>query len=366
MSKRLLTMLVAVGLTAVAPAAHAQDIDLSAGNSEVIWRGTSTNSRAGTFLDQGAVSGTDNSRDLIIGAPGAGAVTGRVYIVFSGNTRTGSQNLSAADVVISGATAGDGFGTMAAAGNILNTENTSPRNLLVAAPLADGGRGIVYLFAAGFTAGQSLTAANAAYTIVGAPGDQLGTTLATGDLNNDGRREIIIGAPGTDRIYIINGAAGLSGTRQLESQPANLTLPAPGFGDSVASGDVNGDGIYDLIAGAPAQNAVFVYRGRAGLGISAGPDVAFTGFPGETMGSQVRLGDLDNDGIRDIQIGSPLSDGPGSTRPDCGAIYVMWGSTTLASRAFTTSPADVTFYGETSGHQLGYVLQLRRHQSRYA
>src|SRR5215203_2267563 len=112
MSKRLLTTLVAVGLTAVAPAAHAQDIDLSAGNSAVIWRGTSTNSRAGTFLDQGAVSGTDNSRDLIIGAPGAGAVTGRVYIVFSGNTRTGSQNLSAADVVISGATPGDGFGTM--------------------------------------------------------------------------------------------------------------------------------------------------------------------------------------------------------------------------------------------------------------
>ena len=98
---------------------------------------------------------------------------------------------------------------------------------------------------------------------------------------------------------------------------------------------------------------MFVYRGRAGLGIAAGPDVYFSGIPGEAMGTQVRLGDLDNDSIRDIQIGSPLSDGPGGTRPDCGAIYVMWGSTTLASRAFTSSPADVTFYGETSGHQLG-------------
>jgi len=352
MSKRLLTMLVAVGLTAAGSAAYAQDIDLSAGNSAVIWRGTSTNSRAGTFLDQGAVSGTDNSRDLIIGAPGTGAVTGRLYIVFSGNTRTGSQNLSAADVVIAGASPGDGFGTMAAAGNIVNLENTSPRNLLVGAPLAQSNRGVVYLFAGGFTAGQSLTAANAAYTIVGASGDQLGTSLATGDLNNDGRREIIIGAPGNNRVYIINGAAGLSGTRQLESQPADMTLSAAGFGASVASGDVTGDSIYDLIVGAPAQNAAFVYRGRSG-GISAGPDAFFSGYPGEAMGTQIRLGDLDNDSIRDIQIGSPMSDGPANTRPDCGAIYVMWGSGTLTSRAFVTSPADVTFYGESAGHQLG-------------
>ena len=299
------------------------------------------------------MSGSDGSRDLIIGAPGSGAVTGRVYLVFSGNTRTGSQNLSAADVIITGANAGDGFGAMAAAGNIINTENTNPRNLVVAAPQAQGGRGAVYVFAAGFSAGQSVAAGSAAYTIVGAPGDLLGTTLATGDLNNDGRREIIIGAPGTDRIYIINGAAGLSGTRQLDSQPADVTLSAPGFGDAVASGDVNGDNIYDLIVGASDQNAVFIYRGRAGLGIAGSFDILFTGMPSETMGGHVRLGDLDNDGIRDIQIGSPLSDGPGGTRPDAGAIYVMWGSTTLASRAFATSGADVTFYGETTGHQLG-------------
>ena len=40
---------------------------------------------------------------------------------------------------------------MVAAGNIRNAENTSPRNLLVSAPLAMGGRGNVYLFAGGFT-----------------------------------------------------------------------------------------------------------------------------------------------------------------------------------------------------------------------
>jgi len=351
MSKRLLTTLAAVGVTAIGSAAHAQDIDLNPGNSAVIWRGTSTNSRAGTFLDQGAVGLNDSSRDLIIGAPGVGGVTGRVYIIFNANNKTGSQNLSVADATISGATAGDGFGSMAAAGNILNLENANPRNLLVAAPQAQGGRGVVYLFAAGFAAG-SYTTANAAYTIVGAPGDQLGTALATGDLNNDGRREIIIGAPGNNRVYIINGSAGLSGTRQLESQPADMTLTAAGFGASFASGDVTGEGIYDLIVGSPVQNAVFVYKGKAG-GISAGPDIYFSGLPGENIGSHIRLGDLDNDGIRDIQIGSPTSDGPSGTRPDSGSIYVMWGASALASRAFASSLADVTIFGEAAGQQLG-------------
>ena len=44
--------------------------------------------------------------------------------------------------------------------------------------------------------------------IQGLPGDQLGSALATGDLNNDGYREIILGAlgaPGTHRIYVIFG-----------------------------------------------------------------------------------------------------------------------------------------------------------------
>ena len=56
-----------------------------------------------------------------------------------------------------------------------------------------------------------MTEANAAYTILGAPGDHLGAALATGDLDKDGRRELIIGAPGNGRVYIIKGSATLSG-----------------------------------------------------------------------------------------------------------------------------------------------------------
>jgi hypothetical protein len=342
----------AVALLAAGSAVNAQNIDLNHANSTVVWRG-SANDMAGVVLDQGEVSGNNSSRDLVIGAPGNGTL-GHIYIVANGNTKTGMVNLSTADAIITGAAAGDRFGAMVATGNILNTEGSSPRNLLVAAPQANGGAGAVYLFPAGasLSGGASVAASAAQYVINGAPGDLLGTSLATGDLNNDGRREIIMGAPGNNRIYIIYGAAGLSGTRNLVSQPADAVAAGTGLGSVVAAGDVTGDTIYDLLVGAPAQNAAYLYLGRTGpLPASMVPDAGFGGNPGDQAGTSIRLGDVDSDGIRDVQIGAPLSDGPGNTRPDAGAIYVLWGGATLASRAL--SAADVTVYGESPGNLLG-------------
>ena len=352
MRNRLHTLGLAVALLATGSAVNAQNIDLNQANSTVVWRG-SANDMAGVVLDQGEVSGNNSSRDLVIGAPGNGTV-GHVYIVANGNTRTGMANLSLADAILTGAVAGDRFGAAVATGNILNTDGSFPRNLLVAAPQANGGAGAVYLFPAGtsLSGNATVNASAAQYVINGAPGDLLGTSLATGDLNNDGRREIIMGAPGNGRIYIINGAAGLSGTRNLASQPADAVAAGAGYGSVVTAGDVTGDTIYDMLVGTTAQNAAYLYRGRTGaLPASLNPDAVFTGNPGDQAGASVRLGDVDSDGIRDVQIGAPSSDGPGNGRPDAGAIYILWGSATLVSRAL--SAADVTVYGESPGNLLG-------------
>src|SRR6185369_9269471 len=206
--------------------------------------------------------------------------------------------------------------------------------LIVAAPAAFGGKGAVYVFLGGFTVNSHLTTANATYTIVGRAGDQLGTALATADLDNDGFREIVIGAGGTDRFYVIKGGPSLSGARDLSASPS--PLPAPdteaagvGIGDVLAAGDVTGDGIADLLVGASeadsARGVVYLYKGRASGGVPTVPDAAFgASLAGDRGGASIRLLDIDHDGIRDVIIGAPGQDGPALDRPDAGAVYLIW------------------------------------------
>ena len=332
-----------------ASAAQAQDINLTGGNADLIWRGVESSASAGVWMDQGAVSASDGRRDLIIGAPGGPGLLGRVYVVNGGPSRSGVLSLSDADTVIVGEAAGDLFGAQTAAGNILNVEGSTPRNLLVAAPNAMGGRGVVYLFAGGFSGSASLTTANAVYRIIGAPGERLGTSLATADLNNDGRREIIAGAPGNNRIYIFYGSPSLSGTRSIETQGWDDYIPGFGLGYVMAAGDVTGDGISDLIVGAPNNGTVYLYRGKPGGGALT-LDAYFEGSPADGAGQSIRIGDVDSDNIGDVIIGAPGADGPGG-RVDSGAVYVLFGSPALGTQLL--SDASVTVYGEAAGHRLG-------------
>jgi hypothetical protein len=132
-------------------------------------------------MDQGAVSSSDNRRDLIVGAPSTASIAGSVHIIFGGPDRSGEFNLANAEAVITSSQAGNRFGFATAAGNIRNIEGTTSRNLVVGAPGANGGRGAVYLFQAGFNTGARRTEADANYVIHGAPGDQLGTALSKGE-----------------------------------------------------------------------------------------------------------------------------------------------------------------------------------------
>jgi hypothetical protein len=333
----------------------AQTLDLARGEADPIWRGVQAGARAGASLDQGAVHRGDSRRDLIIGSPGGPGVAGAVYLVFGGTTHTGNNlPLSAASAVIHGGPPGDLFGAMTAAGNVLNVEGTEPRTLVVGAPGALSGRGAVYVFAGGFRENDSLSIADAAATILGATGDQLGVALATADLNNDGFREVVIGAPGNGRIYVISGGAGLSGTIDLSVTSAARTIEYPGLGVNLSAGDITGDGIYDLLAGHPAANAVHVMSGRNGS-IPTAFNMTFGGIdPGDGVGRSIRLSDIDNDGRSDIIVGAPDGDGPGNTRANAGEAYLIWGGPTVTGRSMQV--ADVTFYGTEVGGRLGSML----------
>ncbi len=350
---RLTAILIALAFPTLA---NAQDISLTnPAAADQKWKGVTAGANAGAWMDLGDMNG-DARRDLIIGAPGNGSVPGVVYIIFGGPDRSGEISLNNADARISSSTAGNAFGSATANGNIITGEGTNPKDLAIGAPGANGGKGAVYLYTGAFALGAQLTEADARLTIIGAPGDQLGSALATGDLDNDGHREIIIGAPGTNRVYIIKGSAALSGTIDLGATPgaAAAIVSAAGIGRELIAGDITGDGIYDVLIGAPSQNVVFGMVGSNGT-IPTTAAISFSGVTaGDEAGASIRLLDIDDDGKTDLVIGAPGGNGPNNSRAHAGNVYVFLGP--VAAGAHSLAEASVVFYGAAANYRAGDKL----------
>ncbi len=166
----------------------------------------------------------------------------------------------------------------------------------------------------------------------------LGICVATaGDVNGDGRADVIVGADRYDNGVTDEGAAFLflgtaTGLTPTPTWTAEGDQQGGDFARRVATaGDVNGDGYSDVIVGAQTfdygfaeEGRAFVYHGSAaGLasasGWSAGGDQA-----GPWFGYSVSpAGDVNGDGFSDVVVGAPLYDGGESNE---GAAFGYLGS----------------------------------------
>lgn len=327
----------------------------------------------------------DGYDDVVIGAPKANKGTGVVVVLYG--HADGSPHVPESEV-ITGTMPKSAFGSAVALGDVNNDNHA---DVIVGAPNAANGKlkkagsttvldganlnNILDTFHgvnAGALAGTAITAANVDgnagdEVIIGAPNDnkktgsvkvylhgaeddapyikkystnkksQFGKAVASGDVNNDGYDDVLVGAPADNKgggsISVFSGSDGSLLTSKYGIAKASL-------GSSVAVADVNGDGYADLIAGAPNNAALGLFvatqgaTGSVSVWLSGQESGAYTTAPthliagsnkGDAYGSAISAGDINSDGKADLIIGIPGFDADKKTK-DAGKVTILSGA----------------------------------------
>jgi hypothetical protein len=291
----------------------------------------------------GDVNG-DGFEDLIVGAPSlypsGRDFAGESYVIYGKDGGPGDIDVGALTASqgfrITGANAFDGIGVLVSEAGDINGDGID--DLTVAGRSPIGNPTTTYVIYGQFGTAPDLDLAalspSQGFTITGS--DKIS---AAGDVNGDGTTDLVVGS------NVVYGKEGGLGNIDLAA-----LAPADGFkiigvengyhGGSVdTAGDVNGDGIADLVLGAPELVSDGVVTGGAYViyGKEGGPgdiDVATLtpaqGFrvigiaEGDTAGYAVHAaGDVNGDGVGDVIIAASGA-APGG-RPYAGEAYLVYG-----------------------------------------
>jgi hypothetical protein len=299
----------------------------------------------------------DGYKDVVVGAPGFNQERGAIYCVSGAflGTGTGAPILWTCAPT---ANPGDLFGSAIAL--VDDATGDGVRDFLVGQPGYDSdglsNRGAVRLVSGASRAVVSLISG------IG-QGQLMGSAIAaTGDLDLDGRTEVLVGCPGTGtstgRILLFqNSRLATSGYALTLNSAILAEASGAEFGASLAAGfEYSNFGTFAtarFIAGAPGYDAPgAVDAGKVVTGLVTFGGAPFysmrdyvSGIPGERLGSSVDAShDYDGDGTIDFVVGAPNS--PNGTSYQVGRAVVVSGL-----RVYQASPPYEIFslpYGSVS------------------
>jgi len=285
--------------------------------------------------EQSGEEQSNNYCDVIVGAYGYGSDQGRAYIFYGRPGFTGEFSAENANVTINGSAPNDRLGwDVSSAGDV---NNDGFRDVIIGAPGNNSDTGVAYIFYGNNSMPSLINDIDAPVTIVGgSAGDEFGYSLSfVDDLNNDSYDDVILGAPGnnsdTGVAYIFFGNNSMNSIINVTS--ANVIMLGESTGDKFGfsvhhAGDVNGDGLPDVIVGAPFRDdgpnldagAIYVFEGGTSM-----DNIVDWSFKGEQANDHLGwsvsyAGDINNDGQIDITVGAPDNDDGGL---DAGKAYIL-------------------------------------------
>ncbi len=279
-----------------------------------------------------------------------------------------------------GVAAGDNAGYAVSASGDVNGDGLS--DLIIGARSANsnssdsGSAYVVFGTPSGLPASLGLGLLNGSngFEIIGESGSDLfGIAVATGDINGDGFGDVIVAAEqagtifGAGAVYVIFGkASGFNADVATFGMAARTGFRIEGnasgdfTGSSVAAGDVNGDGIDDVIIGVRSADfsgsnagAAYVLFGKATRFDKVIAITSLTGKVGFRLdgavadngaGTAVAAGDVNGDGIDDIMVGA---NGAAPDGEFSGSAYVMFGK-----KAAFASSSNLGLLNGTTGFRV--------------
>ncbi|MBN2071739.1 MAG: FG-GAP repeat protein [Candidatus Krumholzibacteriota bacterium] len=299
---------------------------------------------AGALGSAGDFNG-DGAPDIIIGAQTgrnlSNATSGVAYIYYGGQLFTDQPGL-----VLYGESSGDRFGSSVASAGDINNDGYD--DVIVGAYGRNTERGCAYVFFGGNEPDNTVDL----IVIGNVTGDRFGISVASaGDVNDDNYGDIIIGASGAGddgEAYIYFGGSSVDNLKDVV-----MSIDGPGsdnlFGCSVSgAGDVNGDGIDDVIVGAGMygedRGRAYVFLGGTIMDPLA--DVVIDGSDdGDRFGTCVSsAGDVNGDGYSDVIVGAYWKN------VEDGAAYIFLGGSVM------DATADVSIIPPVANGWFGYSV----------